>query len=321
MSNIKFVGIIILNYNNWEDTINCIESIEKHNTANIKYFVVDNGSTHTDVVHQLDMYFSKRFKDNYSGKITTDITDNKLKKINFIISDDNTGYAKGNNKGLSIAFQDEDVEDILILNNDVLFVEDIIPRLIEYRNKIDDCAFISPVLYKRNGIDLDYNCARTNITNWNLLITYLFWYQDFFSYISNYSHKTNVLLVSPELLRNDIIKIELPSGSCMFSSKELWKNMDGFDGDTFLYYEENILYKRIHGMGLNNYLIPSLKCIHLGAQSSKRIKSWFTINEQFKSSMYYLDRYGDLSLAQRIAFIICKKWFPIKIKLIKHLSR
>lgn len=37
-------AIIILNYNNYEDTINCIESIEKYNTADIKYVIVDNNS-------------------------------------------------------------------------------------------------------------------------------------------------------------------------------------------------------------------------------------------------------------------------------------
>ena len=39
----RCTGIIILNYNNWEDTLNCILSVEKYNTSNSKYVIVDNG--------------------------------------------------------------------------------------------------------------------------------------------------------------------------------------------------------------------------------------------------------------------------------------
>ena len=36
-------AVVILNYNNSEDTINCIKSVEENNTADVKYVVVDNG--------------------------------------------------------------------------------------------------------------------------------------------------------------------------------------------------------------------------------------------------------------------------------------
>jgi len=42
-------GIIILNYNNYDDTINCINSIELYNTYPIKYIIVDNNSTNESV--------------------------------------------------------------------------------------------------------------------------------------------------------------------------------------------------------------------------------------------------------------------------------
>lgn len=58
MKNNATVGIVILNYNNYNDTINCINSIEKYNTASIKYIIVDNGSTNPNSVKELD-YFCK----------------------------------------------------------------------------------------------------------------------------------------------------------------------------------------------------------------------------------------------------------------------
>lgn len=77
---------------------------------------------------------------------------NKIKKltyVTFLISKTNDGYAKGNNKGLKLADLDDDIENILILNNDVLFVQDIIPELINGLKNLNKAGIVSPVLYKK----------------------------------------------------------------------------------------------------------------------------------------------------------------------------
>ena len=38
------VAIIILNYNNWQDTIECLESVLRNDYPNYQVIVVDNGS-------------------------------------------------------------------------------------------------------------------------------------------------------------------------------------------------------------------------------------------------------------------------------------
>ena len=40
----KKTAIIILNYNNPDATIACVESVERFNTAPVRYIIVDNGS-------------------------------------------------------------------------------------------------------------------------------------------------------------------------------------------------------------------------------------------------------------------------------------
>ena len=40
----KLTALIILNFNNYENTINCIESVEKYNSATIKLIAIDNAS-------------------------------------------------------------------------------------------------------------------------------------------------------------------------------------------------------------------------------------------------------------------------------------
>ena len=39
------IGVVVLNYNNFEDTLICIESILAQMSVDVKLVVVDNGST------------------------------------------------------------------------------------------------------------------------------------------------------------------------------------------------------------------------------------------------------------------------------------
>ena len=49
MYNYKSVGIVLLNWNGWKDTIECIESIRKSNYESYNIVIVDNASTDNSV--------------------------------------------------------------------------------------------------------------------------------------------------------------------------------------------------------------------------------------------------------------------------------
>ena len=72
-----------------------------------------------------------------------------LPYISLLLSSENDGYARGNNKGLKLAETDPEVTDVLILNNDILFVQDIIPSLLDYYYKLPDAGIVSPLLCKK----------------------------------------------------------------------------------------------------------------------------------------------------------------------------
>ncbi len=143
------IGIIILNYNNFEDTFNCIKSIEKYNTANIKIIVVDNGSTREGTTKEICNYIKENFNNNFLILKDNEYFTTPLPYITFLVSNSNDGYAQGNNKGLNLAFQDDSIDNILIINNDVLFVEDILPKMAKLQTDLPLCGIISPVLYKK----------------------------------------------------------------------------------------------------------------------------------------------------------------------------
>lgn len=315
----KATAIIILNYNNYEDTINCIESVEHYNTAPVKYIVVDNGSTIKDAVCNIDLYLRRKFEKDYLFA-KDDVRINKLPYATFIVSEKNSGYASGNNKGLRLVYNESSVDSILILNNDVLFVEDIIPSLRNiYYNKLSDVAILSPILYKRDLIGLDYNCARNNISIPQLI-------KDNFLYYYYIIKKLTGMQIHPDryLLLNGIpdqecLKIDLPSGSCMFIDKQLFKSIGSFDQNTFLYWEENILFKKVEAIKKQNYLCTKIKCIHLGASSTSKTPSNFIVNCNINSMLYYTKVYSGctkfLYLCLKLSCSLFKSLFYIQKKI------
>lgn len=126
----------------------------------------------------------------------------------------------------------------------------------------------------------------------------------------NFILKKNTKLDKP-------IEIELPSGSCMLIEKNLMIEIDDFDPNTFLYYEENILYKKLNKRLLKNYIIPKLRCIHLGASSTEKSKSYFVLNAGINSASYYLNNYADMSVLQSFVWSFAYRFFKIKILLIR----
>lgn len=307
-------AIIILNYNNCEDTLNCVESIEKYNSAPVKYIVVDNGSTKRNVVARLDEYFKKQFEGRYHFfDYETDRPKDILPYISFVVSQVNSGYAQGNNKGLEYVYADSEIDKVLIINNDILFIQDIIPQLSQKIDTIKDCAVLSPLLLKQDGESIDYNCARLAPSVWQIILPYFLMYKDVAGILTRTKKKFQILRKNPQKLLELVVPIELPSGSCMMIKKNLMQEIGGFDSHTFLYYEENILYKKFLKMNKQSYMIPSLKCIHIGASTTKKNPSMLSLRAGVESSKYYLENYCQLTLLHRIAMKV--SYFNMRLKL------
>lgn len=318
----KFTAIIILNYNNSCDTINCIKSVERHNTALVKYIVVDNGSTKVGIVNDIDQFLQYMFKDSYAKYSDTQTPVCNLPKASFVVSKTNDGYARGNNKGLRFAYADDEIDKILILNNDILFVEDIIPKLIIDIETLDKAAIISPVLFKKGMKDIDYNCSRKALTLSQRFWQYAFLFEDVFGIMTKIKNKNNLLYGKDLSVEGEIIEIELPSGSCMLFNKQFFKDIGSFDEHTFLYCEEDILFEKIKKTDKKNYLDVSLKCIHLGASTTNtQVPSRFIFKCSIDSNHYLLKHYLHASkfYLWAMIFFYFLLWIKLNLKIwIKH---
>ena len=128
--NFPMVKIIILNWNGWQDTIECLESIFQISYPNYQIIVVDNGSTDGSAA---------KIRDWAEGKGI--IENNKLVLIE---QRENLGFARGNNVGIRYALDRRVADYILILNNDTVVAPDFLTHLVENLEKCPRAVLAAP---------------------------------------------------------------------------------------------------------------------------------------------------------------------------------
>ncbi|MDS0526653.1 glycosyltransferase family 2 protein [Clostridium sp. SHJSY1] len=102
------VYIIIVNYNGYQDTIECVNSLKKITYNNIEIIVVDNASTNNSY----------------------NLLDTELDNCTILKSNSNNGFSAGNNIGIKYALEKK-AEYILLLNNDTIVDKNFLNPLIE----------------------------------------------------------------------------------------------------------------------------------------------------------------------------------------------
>lgn len=174
------VSIIILNWNGWKDSIECLESIYQINYPNFNLILVDNDSE-DDSLLKIKQYLKGKikvksdfFEYNEENKpiFTYEYFENELQKFkndsinlenlfqknNAIIikNFDNKGYADGNNVGMCFVSKYLNSDYILILNNDVVVDADFLKELIIIAQKNPNAGILGPAnlsYYEPNKVD------------------------------------------------------------------------------------------------------------------------------------------------------------------------
>ena len=122
--NQPYVAIIIVNWNNSKDTIECLSTLETLDYSNFSVYVIDCGSTDDSV----DV-ISKAFPG---------------KKI--IQSNLNLGFSGGYNLGIRQALKEKH-DYFFILNNDTLVDHDCLYSMVALGEKDEEVGIIGPMIY------------------------------------------------------------------------------------------------------------------------------------------------------------------------------
>ena len=228
------ISILIVNYNTRKLVLNCLQSIYEH-TKDIDFevIVIDNDS-HDGSVEAIKNYF---------------------KSVNVINSGGNLGFGRANNLGSNYARSDY----LFLLNSDTLLVENSIKFLLdkykelEKNNKI---GTLGAILVDEKG----------NITNSGGKVPTVW------RFISMHFMKIfpkNVIKANEDYVKSKLAKVEMVSGADMVIKTKLFKELNGFDENFFLYYEDTDLHKRLLDNGYINYLDCTTRIMHYEGGSSK----------------------------------------------------
>lgn len=142
------VCIILVNYNGYNDTKVCVESLQKVNYRNYKIIILDNCS-----------------KD--ASALKNDVELNEIADI--LYSDTNSGFSGGNNIGIEYA-KKYSPEYILLLNNDTEVTPDFLGNLVVIAEKNNNVGIVTGNIfyfsdkskYWYAGGDYDFKTGYTN---------------------------------------------------------------------------------------------------------------------------------------------------------------
>ncbi len=152
------IYIIIVNYNTWADTIECLESVSKINYSNYQVIVVDNNSPNNSLYYikawaegKLNVLVSPTNslrslsfppvkkpvnyviydRDEAEKGGNSDIEKQFINPLIFIQTGYNGGFAYGNNVAIKYALVKNDFEYFLLLNNDTVVDKNFLTGLVE----------------------------------------------------------------------------------------------------------------------------------------------------------------------------------------------
>ncbi len=118
------VTIIVINWNNYDDTKECLNSLGKVTYPDYKIIVIDNNSS-----------------DGSGERIK-----NEFPQYAYIQNKENLGFAEGNNVGIEHALG-EKADFVWILNNDVIVKPDSLVELVKATEKFDKIGILGSKIY------------------------------------------------------------------------------------------------------------------------------------------------------------------------------
>jgi GT2 family glycosyltransferase len=238
------VSIIIVNFNTFELTSNCIRSIYgRLEGLTYEIILVDNASIEKN---------PDDFKKEFPG-------------IKLIKSETNLGFAKGNNLGIGQSAG----EYILLLNSDCELINNAPLLSYKYMETHKTCGLSTVQLKYRNG-KLQYNCRRFRTITWELLELFPF-------YLLMGKEKREELMLHHYFGHDRKVNCDWVWGTYMFFPRRILKLLPGekLAEDFFMYCEDVLWCWQIKQLGSDITFLPEAKVMHVHKGSSINKKSHF----------------------------------------------
>lgn len=269
------IGIVILNYNSWEDAITCIASIKQTTRCMYRIYLVDNKSTDNSL-----FYLNETYRDD-SDVIIIESTENK-------------GYAQGNNIGVRRALKDG-MSEILISNTDVIFQNSAIDNMIVALESREDVAVVGPRIFDINGNDSQFASK---------LLTFMRFLRSKkpFCFLDKWGFKSGRYYQYDQL--KPFTFYGMVSGCCFLIKTLEFENINFFDEHTFLFYEEDIVAYGLFRYMKMTMITPKALVVHNHSKTIKKEGLAFSRYHRCCSALYVLRTYVRINRFQLLVVII-----------------
>lgn len=231
------VSIIIINYNTYELTCNCIQSIAKHTSVSYEVILVDNAST----------------------ECNPDLFKEKFPFIKLVKNPLNNGFAAGNNLGIKYAEGDV----ILLLNSDTYLEEDAISKTESWLAAKPDIGVVGCKMVYPDG-SLQYTARRFRSIQWELLD----WFRPLL-FILPYRKRAQIML--GKYFKADFnTACDWLNGAFFMFRKEILQQLpqNKLDERFFMYGEDHLWCWQIQQAGFVNYFYSETSIVHISSGST-----------------------------------------------------
>ena len=280
------ISIIILNWNGWRDTIECLESLYQINYPDYDVILVDNHSKDNSIKKIKEYCVGKinieskfvEYKNNNKPIKVVEYTKNESndvnvkrefnslpsnKKLTIINNDQNYGFAEGNNIGIIYALKNNP-SYLLLLNNDTVVNKDFLKELVYYAEKDEKSGIIGSKIY--------YYDQPTVINSFGGKIRW------------NLGLGKNLGIGEVDKGQfNDIFEVDCLLGACLLIRSSLLQEIGLMDKNFFLLLEDTDLCVRAKKAGYRILLSPSSIIYHKEGISGEKspLKTYYFNRNRF----------------------------------------
>lgn len=275
------IGIVILNYETWDVTLQCMESImEAENEEMIRIYLVDNASTRKKP-KEID-----RFIEQHS--------------VTYIEAAENRGYAAGNNLGICQALKDQ-CTYVLITNNDIRFRSASIYRMKQLLESSDRIGIVGPQVVGLDGIH------QPSVAMYRTGIREIF---HFYTGFRCFHRKAMREYQGMDQDAGGQYPVYHVSGCCFLMNRKAAETLYPLDENTFLYDEELIIGIRMEQAGLQTWYCGIAVVEHHHGYTTQK-NSAFMQKCIRESEQYYCREYLKTGVLQRCLLYCYRKTLQV----------
>jgi GT2 family glycosyltransferase len=246
------LSVIILNYNVRYFLEQCVLSVENAiRNIDAEIIVVDNHSSDDSVA----------------------MVRSRFPNVKLIVNQDNTGFPKGNNIGVSRAKG----EYICILNPDTVVAEDTFEKVLAFAESKENLGIVGVKLIDGTGKFLPES-KRGIPTPWVAFTKVTGLYKSFDVFNEYYA---------AHLDENQTGKVEILVGAFMLMKRELYNEVGGFDENCFMYSDDIDLSYMVLKKGKSNYYFGETSVIHYKGESTVKDEKYM---QRFREAMNFFYR-------------------------------